>query len=139
VKALVRAADGIVVGLFEVAFPHVGAVEWVYAGNGAGITAYATRWDGSAFVPAPPAASAEIAPLAFFQRFTAPERAAIRAAAAASADLADWNDRARFARVIDLAAAETVAGMAALVAGGLLTSARRDAILTAPIAADERP
>jgi hypothetical protein len=127
------AGDGTWLGAFQGAVPPAGATEGPTAPSDARQVWQFPGWS------APPAASAEIAPLAFFQRFTAPERAAIRAAAAASADLADWNDRARFARVIDLAAAETVAGMAALVAGGLLTSARRDAILTAPIAAEERP
>lgn len=83
--------------------------------------------------------SAEIAPLAFKKRFTAAERALIRAAAAANADLADWQESASMARLIDLADAETIAGMAALVAAGLLTAARRDAILTTPVAAEERP
>jgi hypothetical protein len=129
VKALVRSVDGIVVGVFEVAFPVVADLEWVDAGDGTGITAYATRWDGSAFVPAV-AARRVIAPLEFLQRFTAAEWASIRAAAAASAALADWIDQARFAREIDLDAAPTSAGLDALVAAGLLTAERGTAVLS---------
>jgi hypothetical protein len=83
--------------------------------------------------------SAEIAPLAFKKRFTPAERAAIRAAAGSNAQLADWQESASMARLIDLADPDTIAGMAALVTAGLITAARRDAILTTPVAAEERP
>jgi hypothetical protein len=128
VKALVRRDDGVVVGLFDALFPIVSTLEWVEAGGGTGITPYATRWDGNAFVPAPPARRI-IPPLEFLQRFTAAERAAIRAAAAASPDLADWIDQARFAREIELDGPATAAGLDALVAAGLLTAERRAAVL----------
>lgn len=127
-KALVRREDGIVVGLYEPAFPIVATLEWVDAGDGSGIAAYATRWDGSAFVPAPPARRI-IPPLEFLQRFTVAERTAIRAAAGSHADLADWIDQARFAREIELDAVTTIAGLDALVAAGLLTPARKAAVL----------
>jgi hypothetical protein len=128
VKALVRSTDGVMVGLFEGAFPILAALERVEAGGGTGITAYATRWDGSAFVPAP-AVRRVIAPLEFLQRFTPGERAAIRATAATSAALADRIDQARLAREIDLDAAATIAELDALVAAGLLTAERRPAVL----------
>lgn len=127
-KALIRREDGIVVGLFDVLFPVVSGLEWVEAGDGSGTVPYATRWDGGAFVPAPPARRI-IPPLEFLQRFTAAERAAIRAAATASPELADWIDQARFAREIELDAPTTAAGLDALVAGGLLTAERRAAVL----------
>lgn len=127
-KALVRQTDGIVVGVYEVVLPVIADLGWVEAGDGAGITPYATRWDGSAFVPAP-AARRVIAPLEFLQRFTPEERASIRAAAAASPELADWIDQARFAREIDLDATATIAGIVALVAAGLLTTERKAAVL----------
>lgn len=127
-KALIRREDGIVVGVYEPIFPIVAALEWVDAGDGNGITPYTTRWDGTVFVPAPPARRV-IPPLEFLQRFTAAERAAIRAAAAASPELADWIDQARFAREIELDAATTLAGLDALVAAGLLSAARRAAVL----------
>jgi hypothetical protein len=128
VKALVRRDDGIVVGLFDAVFPIVSTLEWIEAGQGVGIVPYATRWDGSAFVSAP-AARRIIPPLEFLQRFTAAERTTIRAAAAASPELADWIDQARFAREIDLDAPTTAAGLDALVAAGLLTAERRAAVL----------
>jgi hypothetical protein len=84
-------------------------------------------------------ADARIAPLAFIARFTAAERTAIRAAAAANAELADWLDRARFAREIDLANPVTLAGLDELVAAGLISPARQAAIVEAPVAPEERP
>jgi hypothetical protein len=76
-----------------------------------------------------PASPRVIAPLEFLLRFTASERAAIRAGAAASPELADWIDQARFAREIELDAPTTAAGLDALVAAGLLTAERRAAVL----------
>jgi hypothetical protein len=76
-----------------------------------------------------PASPRVIAPLEFLLRFTAGERTAIRAAAAASPELADWIDQARFAREIELDAPTTAAGLDALVAAGLLTAERRAAVL----------
>ena len=52
-KALVRRDDGVVVGLFDAVFPIVGPLEWIEAGEAAGIEPYATRWDGSIFASAP--------------------------------------------------------------------------------------
>ena len=127
-KALLRRHDGVVVGLFDTVFPIVSALEWIEAGDGTGITPYATRWDGSDFVAAP-AVHRIIPPLEFLQRFTAAERAAIRAAATASPELADWIDQARFAREIELDAPTTAAGLDALVAAGLLTAERRAVVL----------
>lgn len=127
-KALVRRDDGVVVGLFEAVFPIVATLEWVEAGEAAGIAPYATRWDGSGFVPAP-VARRVIPPLEFLQRFTPEERTAIRAASALSPDLADWIDQARFAREIELDAPNTAAGLDALMGAGLLAAARRAAVL----------
>lgn len=126
------AGDGTWLGAFDGATPPAGASEVPSAPSDA-----RQVWQFPGWSPAP--ISAEIAPLAFNKRFTTAERAAIRAAAAVNADLADWHDRARMARMIDLADAETIAGMAALVAAGLITAARRDAILTTPVSAEERP
>ncbi|MCX8003357.1 MAG: hypothetical protein N2688_00115 [Burkholderiaceae bacterium] len=78
---------------------------------------------------ADPASPRVIAPLEFLLRFTFAERAAIRAAAAVSPELADWIDRARFAREIDLDSPLTAAGLDALVAAGLLTVERKAAVL----------
>ena len=70
-----------------------------------------------------------IAPLELLLRFTAAERAAIRAAAAGSPELVDWIDQARFAREIELDAPTTAAGLDELVGAGLLTGERRSAVL----------
>lgn len=127
-KALVRRDDGVVVGLFDAVFPIVDPLEWIEAGEAAGIEPYATRWDGSVFAPAP-VARRVIPPLEFLQRFTPEERTAIRAASALSPDLADWIDQARFAREIELDAPNTAAGLDALMGAGLLAAARRAAVL----------
>ena len=76
-----------------------------------------------------PASPRVIAPLEFLLRFTAAERTTIRAAAAASPELADWTDQARFAQEIDLDAPATAAGLDVLVVAGLLTAERRVAVL----------
>lgn len=82
--------------------------------------------------PAQPAAPKpkEITALAFMDRFTPDERAAIRAAARNSDALADWIDRFRAARTIGLEDARTIAGLDAVVSAGLLTAERKAAILT---------
>jgi hypothetical protein len=87
-------------------------------------------WLGAWTAAANPASPRVIAPLEFLLRFTAAERTAIRTAAAASPELADWIDQARFAREIDLDAPTTAAGLDALVAAGLLTAARRAAVVS---------
>lgn len=87
----------------------------------------------------PPPPATKIRPMAFMQRFTATERSALRAAAAASDDLADWLDFTRAAQEIDLAAPLTAAGLDALVAAGLITAARREAIAAVPVAPEDRP
>lgn len=72
-------------------------------------------------------------PLTFLERFTQAERIAIRQAAAGvsseALQLADWLDMLRAARTVVADDPRTVAGMAALVAAGLLTAGRRDEIL----------
>jgi len=76
-----------------------------------------------------PAARRIIPSLEFLPRITAADRAAIRAAAAVSPELADWIDRARFARGIDLDAPTKAAGLDAPVGAGLPTAERRAASL----------
>jgi hypothetical protein len=75
------------------------------------------------------AARRVIPPLEFVQRFTATERAAIRAAAGVRPELADWIDQARFVREIDLDAPTTATGLDELVVVGLLTAEGRAAVL----------
>lgn len=72
-------------------------------------------------------------PLEFLERFTQAERIAIRAAAAGAStealQLADWLDLLRASTEVVADDPRTVAGMAALVAAGLLSEARRAEIL----------
>lgn len=91
-------------------------------------------WNGSEFetpLPSPPAPAWST--LTFLERFTLAERIAIRQAAAGATqealELADWFDLLRAAGDVKSDDARTVAGMAVLVAAGLLSSTRRDEIL----------
>ena len=84
------------------------------------------------YVPPPPDTTLE--PLAFMDRFTDAELEAIEAAAEPQSPTARqlriWKARMAAARFVDLTNPRTVAGMDALVASGVITAARRDAILT---------
>lgn len=71
-----------------------------------------------------------IAPLDFLERFTAQERAMIRAASAVNDDLADYFDMVRTAREIDLDDDRTVTGVAMLAAAELIASGRDSVILS---------
>jgi hypothetical protein len=70
--------------------------------------------------------------LAFRARFTAPEQAAIMAAALANAALFSFLLDAAGAAYIDVTDPRTVAGVQALVGAGLVTSQRATIILTPP-------
>lgn len=125
-------ASGRFLGVFVGTLPPSGAIEVSTAPADARQVWQFPGWS-------PPPADMRIAPLAFIARFSPAERAAIRAAAAASAELADWLDRARFAREINLADPVTISGMAALEQAGLISTARATAILQAQVAENERP
>lgn len=71
----------------------------------------------------------EITAYAFMMRFTAVERAAIRAAAAGNADLADLYDRQKAAQTINLDDAEVIGGLAMLEGAGILAAGRAAEIL----------
>jgi hypothetical protein len=93
-------------------------------------------WDGEGFSDPPPTQLPQASSwdaLTFLERFSQAERIAIRqAASGASADaleLADWLDMLRVAKNVSAADPRTEAGMAALVAAGLLSAERRDEIL----------
>lgn len=120
------------VGVFVGAAPPAGSIEVASAPADARQVWLFPGWS-----PAP--ADQRIAPLAFLRRFTAAERATIRAAAAASPELADWVDQSRTAREIELGHPQTLAGLDALVAAGLISQARRAAIATTPVTVEERP
>lgn len=80
--------------------------------------------------PSPPPPVPSWTPLEFLERFTRQERAAIRAAALQSDDLADWLDLLRASTEVRADDARAVAGLQALADAGLITAARRDEILS---------
>lgn len=84
-----------------------------------------------AAMPPEPARRRVVTPLAFMERLTQSERIAIRTAARAAGGeaLDDWLDMLRAAQDVDLDDPRTVAGVAAVVAAGLLTAERGAALL----------
>ncbi len=87
---------------------------------------------GNAFLPKPPPTVARlrfIAPLAFRRRMTSERRAAITDAASKNATLRAFLDDLGAARVIDLDHEDTIAGVDAMIAAGLLTAEEGAALL----------
>lgn len=78
---------------------------------------------------APPDYGRTVSAREFLQLFTGPERKAIRLAAKTDDDVADWFALAQVPEPIRLKHPTTLAGLNFVVAKGLLTAARRDAIL----------
>jgi hypothetical protein len=76
---------------------------------------------------------------AFKMRMTSPERIAIRAAAAVSAEVADFMDLADSAQYIDLDLGTTRDGVEALEAATLIGVGRAAVILDTAIVDAERP
>ena len=92
----------------------------------------ALGFSGQGFLPVyvvipEPVVPRDITAIAFLQRFTTAERVAIRA----SADpiIADYLDLLRVSTLVNLDNADTVQGVSYLVAQGLLTPERADALL----------
>lgn len=111
----------------QAAFPHalaLAAPEGVAIGD---------RWDGEGFVAADPVAAppAPISRLDFLRRFTAPQRIAIRTAAATDPIISDALQLLDLAQEVRLDDPDTLAFTGYLVAAGLLTAADRAAILGA--------
>ncbi len=79
--------------------------------------------------PAPPDYGRTVDAREFLQLFTAAERKAIRNAGKADDDVADWYALASVPLPIRLKHHTTMAGLNFLISKGLLTAARRDAIL----------
>jgi hypothetical protein len=92
------------------------------------------------FTPAPiVTVDTRITKLAFKQRLTQAERIAIRQAAAANAQVFDFQDLVDSATFIDLSRQDTIEGVTTLEAAGLLAEGRAAEILTTPIDDSERP
>ncbi|CAB4187540.1 hypothetical protein UFOVP1601_39 [uncultured Caudovirales phage] len=91
------------------------------------------RYDAASdtFTPpsAPPDYGRTVSAREFLQLFTSTERKAIRAAGKTDEDIADWFAIAQVPEPIRLKHPTTIGGLNFIVAKGLLTAARRDAIL----------
>lgn len=110
-------------------------------------------WDGVAWTApeaAVPAVDRRVTVLAFWQRFTQPERVGLQVAAVinpagtlaerqAAAGIKDMLDSVMVAKWIDLERADTRSGVQALETAGLLASGRALEILDAPVQPQERP
>jgi hypothetical protein len=97
----------------------------------AGVDPCPPEYAGQGFFPVadPPAPPAPDSALAFEELFTAPERISIRAAAASSGQLTDWLDLLSKADQVHFDDPKTIAGVEALVAGGLITADRAAQVL----------
>lgn len=78
-----------------------------------------------------PVVEKRFASLEFLDLFTEAEQIAVATAAMQSADVKLWYDRMLAAMYITISDPRTEAGLGALVAAGLLTSPRKDAIVSA--------
>lgn len=94
--------------------------------------------DGDVFEPAPdPLLTTKITRLAFRRRLTVAERAAIEIASRgnnpSNAELKVYMDDVMASTFVDLSRPETIAGVQALEAAGVLAPGRANQILTAPV------
>lgn len=84
-----------------------------------------------------PELGTRITKLAFKQRMTQAERVAIRNAAKENDLVYDFQDLLDSATFVDLKRQDTIDGVNQLAQAGLLTEARAEEILTAPVSQDE--
>lgn len=113
--AVLRTADNVKIA-FDPNDPNYQTyVAWLQAGN----------------VPDPetPAASRVVSPLQFMARFTPSEQLQIAGTALVQPELSLWLLRLAAATQIDLVNVQTLAGVQALVAYGLIPQDRADAVL----------
>jgi len=80
-------------------------------------------------VQSQPPVAHPISKLAFMERFTDEELAAIYTAAKQSVQIEVWVDKLKLAEYVDVTDPQTIAGLQALAASGLLTEARVQEIL----------
>jgi hypothetical protein len=103
-------------------------------GSGSRADAEYQAWKAAGGLPDPlPAAEPELREItayAFMMRFTAEERASIRAAAVSNSALADLYDRQKAAQTINLDDAEVIAGLALLEAAAIIGEGRAAEILS---------
>ena len=87
--------------------------------------------------PPAPALPRRVTRLAFMQRFTQPERLAIRLAAKTVPEIEDYLAMVDAATFIDLERADTIESVNALATASLITQERAAEITTAPVEAAE--
>jgi hypothetical protein len=98
-------------------------------------------YDGSTFSPPPPPPPLPniITKVAFRFRMTDAEYVGVISAAKTDVEVASWVETFNMVSTIDLDNQRTKDGVANLVSKNLLTQARADEILTAPVQPNERP
>jgi hypothetical protein len=84
-------------------------------------------------------ANSRVTKLAFRNRFTPAEKAALYTAAKTSVDIQIYLDDVNAATFIDLQRTDTRASVHALESLGLIAAGRADQILDAPVTPDEAP
>lgn len=89
--------------------------------------------------PTPPPPPPIITKLAMLTRFTDAEYVGILTEAKTDVTIEAWLNKFNAATTINLEDPRTVSGMDLLVADGLITQVRADAILTDPVQDSERP
>lgn len=90
--------------------------------------------DDTAAIAAAAAAARKVSPLQFIERFTDAEQLAIVTVTQSNPSVKLWYDKLLASREVDFDDVRTQAGMTALVAAGLITSARSAIILPPYIA-----
>jgi len=98
-------------------------------------------YNGSTFFPPPPPPPLPniITKLAMIDRFTEAEYEGVLTAAKTDVQVQGWLDRFNVSNQINLDDSRTINGINLLVSKNLLTQARADEILTAPVQPNERP
>jgi len=89
--------------------------------------------------PTPPPPPPVITKLAMIDRFTEAEYEGVLTAAKSDVQVQGWLDRFAAANQVNLDDSRTISGINLLVSKNLLTQARADEILTAPVQPNERP
>jgi hypothetical protein len=110
--------------------------EWLICGNSVGP---GDLYDGTSFSKPELVVDWRVTKLAFLNRFSQPERLAIRTAAKASVAIEDYMAMVTEAKWIDLNRTDARTGVLALESLGLLAIGRALQILDAPVQPEERP
>ena len=95
-------------------------------------------YDGVNFTPPPPPTPI-ITKVAMISRFTPEEYVAVVGATSTDIEVQAWYDLFQAASVVNLVDPRTIAGINSLANKGLITQARADEILTAPVQENEKP